>query len=139
MTSRLSLIKLALGAVLTCLIAMKLVQWRYLARGYNLMIGIEGSGSFSRHHLTFPMWRQIEPSITVLAMVVGSLLILRHKALGLTVVASATLLTLILGVWDVWWSGTLHSPTSLWLLLNTLLVLVAAAYLKQGLAARQNA
>jgi hypothetical protein len=139
MTSRLSLIRLALAAALGCLIALKLVQWRYLLRGYNLMIGIEGSGSPSIHHLTFPLWRQIEPAITVLVMAAGSLLVLRQNALGLNVLASATLLTLILGAWDVWWSGTLHSPTSLWLVFNTLVVFVAAAYLKQCLALSKSA
>jgi hypothetical protein len=99
----------AFAFVLLVLLARK--NWMYLQAGYHIRVGFEG-GPYTAVDGVFPLWRKLSSIAVSIVLTAGVLLGMFARPSAVLVAGLGMAGTLMLGAYDVWWYGTIRSPTS---------------------------
>ena len=94
------------------LIVLARENWAYLQAGYHIRIGFEG-GPLTEYDESFPLWRKLTGLALFVVVATGALLAIFVRPSAVLVLGVGMVGTLVLGLYDVWWYGTISSPTSL--------------------------
>jgi hypothetical protein len=112
-----------LALALLVLVARK--NWSYLQTGYHMRVGFEG-GPYTAVDGVFPLWRKLLGAAVLGVLALGILLGMFARSSAVLAFGLGMVSTLVLGAYDMWWYGTIRSPTSVWVLTLSVALFVAA-------------
>jgi hypothetical protein len=112
-----------LALALLVLLAHK--NWSYLQAGYHMRVGFEGGPSTAVDG-SFPLWRKLLGAAVFGVLALGILLGMFARSSAVLGLGLGMMCTLVLGAYDMWWYGTIRSPTSVWVVALSVALFVAA-------------
>lgn len=115
--------------VLLVLLARK--NWVYLQAGYHMRVGFEG-GPYTAVDEVFPLWRKLSSIAIFIILAAGVLLGMFARPSAVLVAGLGMAGTLMLGTYDMWWYGTIRSPTSVWNVVFAVVLLAIVVSAKRG-------
>ncbi|MDY6947724.1 MAG: hypothetical protein SXG53_18605 [Pseudomonadota bacterium] len=118
----------ALAFVLLVFLSRK--NWMYLQAGYHMRVGLEG-GPYTAVDGVFPLWRKLLGAAAFTVLAAGVLLGMLARSSAVLAVGLGMAGTLVLGAYDMWWYGTIRSPTSVWNVLFAVALFAATVSAKR--------
>jgi hypothetical protein len=100
-------------------------NWSYLQAGYHMRVGFEG-GPYTAVDKVFPLWRKLLGAAVFVVLALGILLGMFARSSAVSALGLSVAATLVIGAYDMWWYGTIRTPTSIWVVAFSAALFAAA-------------